>query len=146
MPDNPDPFVADFLATPQRRVGKTVPTRRVTPHGRLKQACRRALHQYFKESGAIAVLIPIHNLAVQIPGTQRKYQTGRPGAGDDFYLVNLGAVTAALSVEYKASRDVQSPKQAEFQRKWKLAGGRYLIAREPGALVVAVRNVCEGRW
>jgi hypothetical protein len=111
-------------------------SRRETPHSKLKKACRKALHDYARQIGQRPVLIPIQNLRAKIPGTTRTYQTGRPGAADDIWLCQ-GLV---VGVEYKAGRDVQSERQKRFQADWELAGGVYIVARDPQQLVEAIRR------
>jgi hypothetical protein len=106
---------------------------KTTPHGRLKKACRDALRAW---SGGSGVIIPVQNLQAKTPDG-RSYTTGRPGAGDDFYLILPRGWRTGLpvSIEYKAGRDKQSDKQRAFQLKWEAAGGIYIVALAPEQLV-----------
>lgn len=109
-----------------------------TPHTRLKRACRRALHEISQGRGCT---IPIQNIRAQIPGTQRTYQTGRPGAADDIWVFR----GIAFGIEYKAGTDRQSERQAKFQQIWERAGGVYILARSPEQLTDDIRTALTKR-
>lgn len=127
---------ADLFDKPR---GMPIPTRNhATPHGALKKRCVQALRDF---SGATGVLIPIQNIQAQIPGTDRKYQTGRVGASDLVWLYR----SVAFGIEIKAGRDTVSPKQQVFADRWNAAGGVYLVARSPEQMIAGIEAALRQR-
>lgn len=118
----------------QRAAAKT----KQQPHSALKKRCVQALRDF---SGATGVLIPIQNIQAQIPGTDRKYQTGRVGASDLVWLYR----SIAFGIEIKAGRDTVSPKQQAFADRWQKAGGVYIVARSPEQMIAGIEAALRGR-
>lgn len=93
-----------------------------------------------REIGALpGVLVERSNTGSAVDARGRRIQFGTPGAPD----IRVTAAGRSLAIEVKSPTGRQSPDQQRWQRAFEAAGGVYVLARDVGAAVDAVRAALD---